>query len=319
MKIPELVRRAMRKAEESEGSPREADASAPRALADEESFRDWVRKKLEFIERQNRRLFFASSTYVGDYTAITWITSGQRIFVDTRDLGIGQHLMFKGFWEKTTNEALMSLLREDSVFVDVGAHYGYHTITAAQKVSAGRVLAVEPNPRLFGLATKSVRINGLRDRVELVNCAVADAPSTATFVTPTDDPALGHIAGQEEISGIGDTPRTEVSVKTLDELCAGLPPVDLVKIDVEGHEWQVLRAADETLAHDDVLLLVEYAPAHIERQRPIAEFHVELQRHGFTHAYDIDRTSKLVEASFAELPNDRNLRNVVFSKKPLQR
>ena len=98
MKIPKAVRRALEN-------------------VTDEVFEGWLRKKLEFIEGQNRRQFFATSTYVGDYTAITWITSGQRIFVDTRDLGIAQHLMFKGYWEKTTNQALLDLLEAEQELV----------------------------------------------------------------------------------------------------------------------------------------------------------------------------------------------------------
>lgn len=295
MKIPKAVRRALEN-------------------VTDEVFEGWLRKKLEFIEGQNRRQFFATSTYVGDYTAITWITSGQRIFVDTRDLGIAQHLMFKGYWEKTTNQALLDLLAPDSVYVDVGAHYGYHVLTAANRVEKGRVIAVEPNPRLFGLLEKSVRTNQLRERVALHHCAVSEVPSELTFVTPVDDPALGHIAEPNEPDD--GAPRTRVSCRLLDDICGGLDRVDVIKIDVEGHESQALRSARATIERHQPLVLMEYAPAHIERQQPVEEFHALLSELGFDHVYEI-RGGKLKEARFDHLAENRELRNVVLTHRRL--
>ncbi|MEQ9074563.1 MAG: FkbM family methyltransferase [Sandaracinaceae bacterium] len=295
MKIPKAVRRALEN-------------------VTDEVFEGWLRKKLEFIEGQNRRQFFATSTYVGDYTAITWITSGQRIFVDTRDLGIAQHLMFKGYWEKTTNQALLDLLEDDSVYVDVGAHYGYHVLTAAQRVKKGRVVAVEPNPRLYGLLEKSIRTNQLRERATLHHCAVSEAPAELSFVTPVDDPALGHIAGADEPDD--GAPRTTVRCRALDDICADLDRVDLIKIDVEGHESQALRSARATIERHRPLVLMEYAPAHIERQQPVTEFHALLGELGFTHVYEI-RGGRLHEARFDRLAEDRNLRNIVLADRAL--
>ena len=270
-----------------------------------------LRKKLEFIEGQNRRLFFSTSTYVGDFTSITWITSGQRIFVDTRDLGIAQHLMFKGYWEKTSNQAMLSLLDAQSVYVDVGAHYGYHVITAAQK--AATVVAVEPNPRLHGLLEKSIRINGLRSKVTLHRCAVSDQEGEARFVCPQDDPALGHLAAPDEAPDA-----TLVRIRPLDAILLDLPRIDLLKIDVEGHELEALRGAEKTLAkHPDLKIAIEYAPGHIERTTTLEEFHGVLLGYGFTHVAEIDRAGKLKATSYDQLGANRVLRNLVLSRRAL--
>ncbi len=274
-----------------------------------------IQDKLEFIERQNRRVFFSTSTYLGDYTAETWITSGQRILVDTRDLGIARHLMFKGFWEKTSNEAFRSLLDEDSVFVDIGAHYGFHTITCAQKASKGRVIAVEPNPRVHSLLTKSVRINQLRDRVTIHRCAISDEPAELLFVCPSDDPALGHLLPPDTETGEDDAERALVAVRSLDDLLADVSRIDLMKIDVEGHELQALRGGRSVLAaHPGIRLALEYAPAHIERQTSLEEFHAELRDQGFEHVYEIDPRGKLQSARYEELGESRRLRNLILSR-----
>lgn len=310
MKIRKLVRGAVNLVSEAE---------IPSGVTVGEAFvgaRRWVEKKLEFIEGQNRRLFFATSTYIGDHTLITWITTGQRIFVDSRDLGIGQHLMFKGFWERTTTDVLKTLLPNDGVLVDLGAHYGYHTLTAAHYSKGSRVVAVEANPRLFGLLEKSVRVNQLRGRVTLHHCAVSDETGgTLTFVTPEDDPALGHILSPTEKDD--GSARADVPVRTVDSVCAGLERIDVMKIDVEGHEWQVLQGARETIAKHDIALVVEYAPAHIERQHSTDEFHESLRELGLTHVYETPG-GRLANARYEDLAANRTLRNIVLSKRALR-
>ena len=278
-----------------------------------EGERAWLREKILFLERQNARQFFSTTTYVGDHTAWTWLTSNQRIFVDTRDLGIGMHLMARGFWEKSTNEVFRSLLSPTDTVVDVGAHYGYHTLTVAHLgVPKGRVIAIEANPRLYGLLRKSVRINQLRDRVDVVHCALSDRDGELVFVCPHDDPALGHVQGPDENLDDLDGEAVPVPVRTLDSVCAGVD-VDFIKVDVEGHESQVFSGGRKTLARPEIKLLIEYAPAFIERQQTLEEFHAQLRDLGFAHVYEI-RGTKLDATRFEKLSEDRSLRNLVLAK-----
>ncbi len=295
------------------------EAAVYRSFADKlealERERAWLRDKIVFLERQNARQFFSTTTYVGHHTAWTWLTSNQRIFVDTRDLGIGMHLMARGYWEKSTNEVFRSLLEPTDTVVDVGAHYGYHTLTVAHLgVPKGRVVAVEANPRLYDLLTKSVRVNQLRSRVDVVHCAFSDREGEIVFVCPNDDPALGHVRAPDE-SLDDDGEAVTVPVRTLDSVCEGLD-VDFIKIDVEGHESQVFRGGERTLARPKLKMLIEYAPAFIEKQQTQEEFHEQLRELGFLHVYEIKGTS-LEATEYAALPTNRSLRNLVLTKSPL--
>tara|TARA_B100001750_G_scaffold220107_1_gene207557 strand:+ start:135 stop:1118 length:984 start_codon:yes stop_codon:yes gene_type:complete len=315
-RIDRHLTRAVEKALTSKAF-RDAVAGVVRKALTDQAVDPWLRQKIEFIERQNRRLFFSTSTYLGDHVAETWITSGQRIFVDTRDLGIAQHLMFKGFWEKTSNDAFRSLLREDDTFVDIGAHYGFHTVTCAQHVARGRVVAVEPNPRVHSLLERSVRINQLRDRVTVHRCAIAEAPGRLNFVCPQDDPALGHLEPLGFDGPDVEGERVEVAVESLDRLLGDLDRIDLMKIDVEGHELQALRGGRQVIErHPGLKIALEYAPAHIERQVSTDEFHRELRALGFAHVYEIVN-GRLERAEYDQLAADRNLRNVVLAKDAL--
>src|SRR5262245_32996913 len=64
-------------------------------------------------------------------------------------------------------ELMLKLSRPGQLVLDVGAHVGMFTLTAA--AAGRRVLAVEASSRNHGLLTQSLEVNGFRDRVELVH------------------------------------------------------------------------------------------------------------------------------------------------------
>ncbi len=125
-------------------------------------------------------------------------------------------------------------------FVDVGANAGMFTAMAVDS-GASSVLAVEPIPEL----AQRLRTTFGR-RITVIQAALSSAPGRATLRIPI-------------VSGIGRPTRAsldpdshdvdrefEVDVQTIDDL--GLSSNSMVKIDVEGHELDVLGGAQATLA-----------------------------------------------------------------------
>lgn len=135
-------------------------------------------------------------------------------------------------------------MREDgAVFVDVGANAGLYSLDAALHAGKGaRILAVEPNAALierleFNLALACA--DGLiRDdvAVKIHAVAVSDREGTGILAGNTDE-------GGRSLEGAGaDADGLEVRLRPLVALAAeeGLTRIDVMKIDVEGHEDKVL-------------------------------------------------------------------------------
>jgi len=148
---------------------------------------------------------------------------------------------YVGLHEFADMAFLLHYLREDDLFVDVGANVGSYTILASG-VRRAKTLAVEPLPVTFARLRANVRLNDLDDRVRALNVGLASKAGVLRFTRSLD--TVNHVVANGESSG-GDT--LDIPVVTLDELTAEHPP-SLIKADVEGFETEVFAGAGATLA-----------------------------------------------------------------------
>lgn len=136
--------------------------------------------------------------------------------------------------------------------VDVGANHGDFAQAASALHPAAQVLLVEPLPTLLpGLKHRSTRREG---RWHPVPTALGRASGQATLHVDPGDDTIGSLMGfnKEYLRSHPETkPRQtfQCEVTTLDRLCAGhsIGTIDLLKLDVEGFEFEVLAGAVEML------------------------------------------------------------------------
>jgi FkbM family methyltransferase len=152
----------------------------------------------------------------------------------------------------------VALVEPGSLIVDVGAHYGAFTLPLAHAVGPeGAVVAVEPNPAARIVLNKGVAANGMSN-VAVEGCALGSESGSAVLQIP-EDPSRASLAIAHTGEGVSDT---EVNVRTLDELLAHRTrPVRLLKVDVEGHEREVIRGAIGVILADRPIILFEDLPA----------------------------------------------------------
>lgn len=132
---------------------------------------------------------------------------------------------------------LLHLLRPGDLFVDVGANVGSYTVLASA-VCGARSIAIEPDPGTVQSLRRNIEINGMCERVRLIESAVGSAPGTSRFT-------VGQDTTNRVASGT-DLVTREVQVCTLDDVLADEAPV-LIKMDVEGYEPQVFYGASAVL------------------------------------------------------------------------
>ena len=128
--------------------------------------------------------------------------------------------------------------------VDVGANAGVFSVVAATWIGpAGRLIAIEPNPAALERLRRNLRDNGFADRSTVIAAALADRTGSARLRVAANT-AIGTVhVGEGSIAGI------TVALETLDHLAAelALPPIDLLKVDVEGLEIATLDGAASVL------------------------------------------------------------------------
>lgn len=172
---------------------------------------------------------------------------------------IGEALYWKGALSTEPDVVPLFLdhVRRCSRFIDVGANTGFYSLLAHAANPKIRTWAFEPNPAVFEKLRHHVEINGMAGSCQLYALAAGDSTGSVKFQIP-EDATMGHIAGPGE-DGI------EVPIQRLDDI---LPdePVDLVKIDVEGHEIGVLRGMTNILAASRPAVFFECLPGSPSRE-----------------------------------------------------
>jgi FkbM family methyltransferase len=157
---------------------------------------------------------------------------------DPRD-SVAREVGFTGRYEPQETQIASRLLRPGDVFVDVGANWGYFTLAAAHWVGAsGRVIAFEPEPRLFELLTTNLALNRITS-VRPRQLAVAAGDGALRFAAFEADGGNWGVSRAVPAAAPADFEcRTAALDDELDRERIG--PVQLTKIDVEGGEADVL-------------------------------------------------------------------------------
>ena len=180
---------------------------------------------------------------------------GCRIYVDASDPDVGRHVEANNY-EQDVTAVFRRLLRPGMGVIDVGANIGYFTMLSATLVGAeGHVLAVEPNPRNLRLLEASRRLNGF---AQVTVAQVAAGRETGLLVL--------HAAQSNGTTSMPPdgfdallTAETVPSLR-LDDLASSGRRIDLIKVDVEGAEYNALLGGRGIIARDRPSIISEFSP-----------------------------------------------------------
>lgn len=163
------------------------------------------------------------------------------------------------------------MLRRGDVAVDVGANIGIFTLAMGRAVGAtGRVFAYEPNPEVVALLRDNVYLNEnrrvLTAEVRVRPVAAGAASGTSTLTARAKHRGMGTLGHSDGGSAPGGSTVHEIEVVTLDDELSHLTEVTLVKIDVEGHEIEVLTGMARLLEQRRVRFVdLELVDSHAGR------------------------------------------------------
>jgi FkbM family methyltransferase len=193
-------------------------------------------------------------------------------------------------------------LTPKSVVLDIGANVGFYTVTAGRWLKdQGHLYSFEANPHTFGLLRRSAWANKLAEnpRIHFVNKLVGAATGKAVLHFNPEE--LGG-ATMTDTDHWGDKRQSvELPMTTIDD---ALPPdlaVDLVKIDVEGHEPSVIKGMERTIARSpNIRIIVEWFDHMIERTFGVQRFAEYIDALGFRICrIRSDATLELLERGIA--------------------
>jgi len=172
-----------------------------------------------------------------------------------------------GSYESPVQAALAAHLRPGDVFWDVGAHIGFFTLLGSRLVGAeGRVHAFEPLPRNRRLLEAALAANGSTN-VEVHELAVTSSTGEAAL--------KGHRSSAmwSLMENKGTDERLTTPTTTLDDLRGSFEPPHVLKVDVEGVEYEVMRGGTRFLDEHRPLLIVEFFPSSVPYAQRLLPFY----------------------------------------------
>lgn len=231
--------------------------------------------------------------------------------------------------ELESNETLFkeefSKIKKGWTVVDVGARVGYYTIKAGLLVgSEGKVLAIEPHPQIFQVLRMNIELYKL-DNIIPVCKSVGDETRMVKLFESYDSGGTSIISPPSVFSLDRDRlhrwfrlikkgdffklvhahlnahAAMYVSLDTLDRIMKekNLEKVDLIKIDVQGAEFDVLKGSHDILERSRPRLLVEVHPelAHLQGWKP-EDLYELLHNYGYRLAMHEQHNKPMIVAQF---------------------
>ncbi len=176
---------------------------------------------------------------------------GRRLYYDTKT-DVGNKILYVGNFERAELSIINKIIKEDSVIFDIGANIGTHSVPMALKAKYGKIFSFEPAKQTYQFLLKNIsKIKNIYP----VLLAISDRSGTATFHNASDNAYSGiNITGKKPIV---DTENViTISIDDFIDL-QKISKLDFVKIDVEGHEQQVINGATKTLQKLRPVILIE--------------------------------------------------------------
>lgn len=188
---------------------------------------------------------------------IVWLTDEDIAVYTTADNFIEQTILTTGTYEDEINKPIRLSLKPGNVAIDIGGNIGLQSLRMSQCVGPqGVVIAFEPLAYLRNKFNRNMALNKVSN-VKLMPYALSDQESSAEFkINPnTWNQGAFSIAGKDE-----GTEVQKVDIKVGDDLSEiqALDRLDLVKIDVEGFEFQVMKGLQSTLEKFRPRIIFEY-------------------------------------------------------------
>lgn len=175
-------------------------------------------------------------------------------------LRVSSRLEVKAFWEVFARRCY-PLPTDCRIIVDAGANVGVFSVWAAKQLPEVRIIAIEPCPATLAALHHNVSGNHLEDRIQTVQIALAAQTGERLMVTDAESPRRSLVpADQNPIARSAVRVRCVSLADLFDQY--RLTSVDLLKMDIEGSEWEVLLSTPASVLRSIRHIRLEYHEVH---------------------------------------------------------
>ena len=183
------------------------------------------------------------------------------LFIPKSDRSFYTYYLWRyGEYETIETQEMLSVIQKGDVVVDVGANIGYYTCLYGQAVGLkGTVYAFEPEPGNYTILKKNLELNN-RKNVKMYQVALAHTKGTRPLYLCDDN------KGDHTLVPMGDRKTREIEISSFDDFFRDQQiNIKLVKIDVQGFEFEVLKGMEESFKRGFVEnVFVEFTPQRVK-------------------------------------------------------
>jgi FkbM family methyltransferase len=215
---------------------------------------------------------------------------------------IQRHLYFRGGYEVEYCKHWKRLAQQAEIIFDVGANVGLYSLLAAEANPQAQIHAFEPTREILTILQSNIELNGIENIT--VN-AVGVGSHAGKAILRQDKGSDGANEGTNfvvDTETMSQTSDRFVSLMPLDDYCEqqGLDRIDLIKMDIEGGEYQALMGAQRLLRAQRIgCLFIEFAEWAAQRSgSSLSQLRTLLEENG----YSLNRLTSRGLASFNHLP-----------------
>ncbi len=183
------------------------------------------------------------------------------LFISPKNGFIDKHIFLYGVYEPFMLDLFSVYLKKSGTFVDIGANIGQHSMYAASIVGeTGAVHAFEPIPAIHNQIQDSVRENHFENIVHIHPVALGEHEKDEKLYVSK------NVGGSSLVNDDETKEVLTVHVRNGDEQLALVKNIDVIKIDVEGYEYEVLSGIRKTLHIHKPTLFLEFSGEFYSKQ-----------------------------------------------------
>jgi FkbM family methyltransferase len=200
---------------------------------------------------------------------------------------IGKHIITDGFYEAPTLECIkfsvLEKLKYRRTCLDIGANIGNHSLFFSYLFDD--IISFEPNPRAFLLLQANAMLN---KNIKPVNLGLSSTPGKSLASI-----GLHNIGGASLNIKRDNSIDVEFELNTLDNFVFqnSIKNIDFIKIDVEGHEIEVLKGAQTVLDQYKPCIAIEILKSDIKNGK--SKILDLLKENGYKYFYTPQETNPL--------------------------
>jgi FkbM family methyltransferase len=166
------------------------------------------------------------------------------------------YFLYKQYFEKPNLEVISRFVGEGDFCIDVGGGFGFYAVEMAKRVGkSGFIISCEPDLVNYKRCLASIQSRAYENQVDVRNIGLSSRRGIGWLQIDKRNPANHKVIDTEEGNAI--------NLETVDELFNQVGRVpSFVKIDVQGHELEVLKGASSLIAKKQTSFLVEIDPCN---------------------------------------------------------